>query len=72
MRWVLHLVMILKFGDINAANTMGLKGVQTPTTGYIQFGNSTLGLGWDGTKHVIGTDTIATREWVTNKGYSGG
>lgn len=61
-----------EIGDINVANTQGLKGVQDPTKGYIRFGNSTLGLGWDGAKHVIGSDTIATQEWVAAQDFAAG
>jgi hypothetical protein len=30
----------VKIGDVNVANTLGLKGIQDPAAGYIKFGTS--------------------------------
>lgn len=45
-------------GDINIANTMSLKGIQSAASGYIRFGSDANGLGFNGTNLVYGTTTI--------------
>ena len=39
-------------GDINVTNAIGIKGLSDSTLGYIRFGNSSYGLGYDGTNLV--------------------
>jgi hypothetical protein len=46
------------FGDINVANTAGLKGVQNANQGFIRFGNDTNGVGYNGSAFVYGSSTI--------------
>lgn len=63
--------------DVNVANTLGLKGGQDSTKGFIRFGSDGNGFGWDGSKLAYGSATVwhsanfnpSTKQPVDSQGY---
>jgi len=51
-------------GDVNVANTVGVKGIQNANAGYIQFGNSATNFGWDGSSLVFGSNSVLTNNYT--------
>jgi len=52
-------------GDLNLADTVGLKGLQNANYGYIRFGTAPTSLGYDGTSLVYSSNTSFGNTSVT-------
>lgn len=55
--------------DVDLANTLGVRGIQSSARGFILFGTAPGRVGWDGTAHIVETALRVSGD-VTANGFS--
>ena len=58
----------VKIGDVNISNTLGLKGIQDPTQGYIKFGTTGPVFGFASTSALPVAGTAVTGSLIQKNG----